>query len=99
MANTINEPQFLQGVQNIERAIIRGVRNGGGNIDASSFLWHRGKVLIPPPLVVELKITFQDINMDMLLSYEEIEDAWQKIDEKSELHLRIDEAIDMLLGR
>jgi len=99
MANIMNEPQFIQGVQNIERAIIRGVRDGGGNIDASSFQWHRGKVLIPPPMVVELKITFRDINVDMLLSYEEIEDAWQKIDDKSDLYLRIDEAIDMLLGR
>jgi len=72
--------QFIGGLQNIERGIIAGVREAGGQLHAGNFRWHRGKDLLPVPNgPVELEVKAQGKTFNAVLSREEAEDSWQGI--------------------
>ena len=72
--------QFVAGMQNIERAIIAELRRGNIQITADSFMWNRGKELIPPPEAITLEITFQGKSANGILSREQVEDSHERID-------------------
>ncbi len=72
--------QFLKGLQNIERAIIDGVRKAGRDCNAQNFMWHRGKELIPPPIgAVELELRAVENTVADSFSSEEIKDSWERV--------------------
>ena len=72
--------QFVAGMQNIERAIIAELRRGNIQITADSFMWNRGKELIPPPEAITLEIKFQGKSANGILSREQVEDSHERID-------------------
>jgi len=72
--------RFIEGLRNIELAIIHGVRSGGLDIAAKNFTWHRGKALLPQPSVVRLELRIGVNTVTDTFSREEVEDAWQRVD-------------------
>jgi len=80
MTTSKSTEQFIRGLQNIERDIIKKLRDSGFNIDASNFVWHRGKDFIPPPSAIELEIKFQGRTANAVLSREQVEDSWDRLD-------------------
>jgi hypothetical protein len=78
--NTTKSPdEFLKGLQNIERAIIDGVRAAGRDIDARNVTWHRGKELVPPPMAVELELRAGKNTIADSFSSEEVKDSWERV--------------------
>jgi hypothetical protein len=72
--------QFLKGLQNIERAIIDGVRAAGRDCHAQNFTWHRAKHLIPPPMAGELELRAGKNTVADSFSREEVEDSWERVE-------------------
>jgi hypothetical protein len=71
--------QFINGLQNIERAIIERQRESGVQANANNFQWHRGKGVVPPPMAIELEIRVQNKTANAVLSREQVEDSWERI--------------------
>ena len=72
--------EFISGLQNIERAIISGVRTAGLTITAHNFKWHRGQQLVPPPEAVMLEIKLQGRSTNATVSREQAEDSSFRVD-------------------
>jgi hypothetical protein len=87
--------EFLTGLQIIEREIIRQVREAGGQIDPSSFHWHEGKDLLPPPSAIALKISTPERTINATFSRGAVEDSWNKVD-RGDVRARIRALVEEL---
>ena len=87
--------EFVAGLQNIERAIIDGVRQAGGTISEKAFSWHRGREFNPPPSAIELTITGTARSFSAILSREQVEDSHDALD-RQDVRRCVRDAVDAL---
>jgi len=78
--------RFIEGLRNIELAIIHGVRSGGRDIGARNFTWHRGRVLLPQPSIVRLELRAAGNTVVDSFSREEVEDSCRGVDRPDTRH-------------
>ncbi len=73
--------EFLAGLQVIEREIMKGVKESGGQLAPGNFRWHRGKDFLPPPFAIELEITTPGrATVSVSFSMEEVVDSWDQLE-------------------
>ena len=89
--------QFVAGMQNVERAIIDGVRKAGLHIDAKNVRWQHGLSFLPIPEAITLEVATNGHKFEATLSRQQLEDSWERID-RGDVHAMVDQAITQLVA-
>ena len=85
--------EHIEGMQNVERAIIDGVRASGIPIDAGHFRWCSGKQFVSPPMAFELEVKVRGRSANAVLSRAQVDDSSRSI-----CRLDVVTAIQVMVG-
>ena len=92
------DAQYRDGLQVIERAIIAGVAEGGGQLGTHNFRWNHGIAFVPghPPSAVlpEVLVPGRPA-VEETFSREEVEDTWNRLD-RFDVRSRVERIIEQL---
>jgi len=71
---------FVEGMQNIERDILKEMRAAGITITTSDLQWNHGQAVLPIPESLLLEINAQGRTASAAMSREQIEDSYERVE-------------------
>lgn len=94
----MSKPQFMQGLQVIERAIIAGVIDAGGQLDTRNLRWNHGRDFGPghPPNAVLLEVVINgNVRAEATFAREQVDDSWDRLD-RFDIRSKVEQIVETL---